>query len=182
VGTRPEPSAEALRFVLALQQARALQLRTYSLESLSRPDNLSHGEAQALVLAGVLLSQNRGFAGRGSADFKGDIERGLRLSSRLQGPPPLIQAAPALAQRRRLVLLGAQAGTFYTAVWNCLKLPGEPRNPRLVERVTRQIRGFQREVPGLPRFEAEDCRAEDLFDWSLEVSRAASAAPPADRG
>lgn len=179
---QPERAAEALRFVLAVQLARTLQLRTYSLESLSRTASLRHVEAQAFVLAGVLLSQNRGFGRRGGEHFRQDVERGIRLSARLRSPPWVRRAAPSPEQRRRLVLLGAQAGTFYTAVWNCRTIRAEPGNDRLVARVVRQIGSFLEADAGLPGFDPSDCQAEDVFDWSMRVARDSPGPSPAAPG
>jgi hypothetical protein len=185
---------EAARFLLAHQLAHLMQLQIYSVESLGRAANLRRVEAQADLLAGITLVQNRIFAERGWVGFRADLERGLELAREighalLPAPFPLRDE-----ERRHLLRIGAELGIFYDLAWTCITNVGEPGGERHVREVlkasaqTRQTvaqmfsgrpePGFAPRPEGLalPRLDPR-CQTEDVFDWTSRAAGLALGAP-----
>jgi hypothetical protein len=185
---------EAARFLLAHQLAHLMQLQTYTLESLSRASNLRAVEAQADLLSGVVLAQNRIFAGRGWAGFRADLERGLGLSKELGHPlPPALELRDE--ERRRLVGIGVELGIFRSHAWTCLTNLGEPEGGVYVRGAVKASTQTGQEVArlfsgsagsgfaprpegiALPRLDPRTCDSEDVFDWTRRAAALALGAP-----
>ncbi len=159
---------EPLRFLLAHQQAHTVQLRTYSLASLTRPGARARIEAQADVLAGVAMAQSRALSRRPTGSLRADVERGIALDGRLGGPP--CRRAPP-EQRLRLASTGLAGGDFYAAAWSCRVADGDAELARLRDGAVRRALDLRNRNTRLPGFDPATCSADDVLDWALGVAR-----------
>ncbi len=159
---------EPLRFLLAHEQAHTVQLRLYSLASLTRAGARRSVEAQADVLAGVAMAQNRTLSRRPAASLRGDVERGLALERRLGAPP--WHRAPS-ERRLRLAELGLAGGDFYAAAWSCRVAAGDAALEKLRESAAARALDLMRRNTRLPGFDPGTCEADDVFDWALGLAR-----------
>ncbi len=194
------PLLEVLRYVLAHQLAHSMQLRAYTLESITRPERQRRLEAQAELLTGITLMQNHLFTRR-TWRIPLVLENSIQLSRRFDSAPgsPHFRLPDEL--RRALLRIGVEAGIYYGHVWTCVTNIGDWNTARVMAVTRKEITRTREYIDAvfasgkskiaafpprpeeleLPLFDPATCESEEVFDWTSRAAQfVLEAWPPAE--
>ena len=190
---------EVLRYLLAHQLAHSMQLRAYTLESVTRPEQQDRLEAQAELLTGITLMQNHIFTRR-AWPIPTDLENSIQYSRRFDSSNDIPHKRLPDELRRALLRIGVEAGNYYAHVWTCVTNIGEPGNYHVMTGTRKAIKRTRDHVDEvfatrspksavfpprpddleLPRFDPATCESEEVFDWTSRAAQfVLEAWPPA---